>query len=126
MSTGDERNLVEQLAEIQLEWQLSPEQMASLLHVAPATYSAWIAAGSEQRRSLATIPPGMLAAVPIVSIRRNLGRKLADPAKQVEWLFRPHPDFGNHKPIDVIASSPDNQAWVSYYLESALARPAGA
>jgi len=115
-----EETLIEALTRIQLEWGLELKQMAALAHVTPETYSSWLSPGSDQRLSRATIPPGMLGAVPILSIQKNLARRWADPAQQVEWLFQPHPDFGKNKPIDILASSPENQAWVSYYLESAV------
>lgn len=114
--------LVQALTRIQLDWQLRPEQMAKLLHVTTEIYAEWLRPGSAQRLSQATIPPGMMTAVSITSIQKNLARKLPDPAKQVEWLFAPHPDFGQNPPIEILSSSPENLAWVSYYLESALTK----
>src|SRR5690348_8708882 len=109
------------LRRIQNDWGMSDEQMARACHVPDEVYQGWIRQADEPLRyDMPSIPPGMATAAPLVSIHRNLSSWVPDPEEQAKWLLTGHKDFGGHKPMDVIASSPENQLWVGYYLESSL------
>jgi len=96
---------------------MSHEQVATLIHVDLSSYSHWI--GTETSgMDTATVPRGMDNAIALASIYQSLNRRFPQVEEQVKWLFTAHQDFGNHKPIDIAASSPENLFWLSYYLAS--------
>jgi hypothetical protein len=112
-----DETLYQALERVQQDWGLNDMQMAKLAQVDVATYSRWMIEG-RQAIDPPSVPLGMSSAVPVISIYKALERRFPDPEDRVKWLFKENPDFGNHKPIDIAASSVENLFWVSYYLES--------
>ena len=110
------------LKKIQETWEMSHEQVAALIHVDPNSYSHWITAEASETDT-ATVPRGMDNAIALASIYQSLNRRFPQIEEQVKWLFTGHPDFGNNKPIDIAASSPENLFWLSYYLASSTSQP---
>ena len=107
------------LQEIQRSWGLTHAQMAELLHVESERYSSWMEQ-ADRDPELPTLLPGAENAAPLIAIHRRLSERLHGPEDQVQWLTRPHRDFDGNPPIQVARSSPENLAWLAYYLESAL------
>jgi hypothetical protein len=105
------------LRKIQETWGMSDEQIAALIHVDVNSYSQWMKNDSPEGDA-PTVPRGMDHAIALASIYQSLGKKFPKVEDQVKWLFTAHPDFGQHKPIDIAASSPDHLFWLSYYLAS--------
>lgn len=116
MSHSDDRSLAEWIYFIQLEWGLKPDQVSDLLKI---PYSRI----QQSRSSVATVPPGLENAVPLVGIYKKLRLRYPTTEEQLKWLFTSHPDFGDTPPIDVAVSSTENLFWLSYYLESSPTSP---
>ncbi len=119
METPETNSLIEWLRRILLEWDLTPEKLAQLTHTPESVLLGFLKVTEAEAQRLPTVPQGLENAVPLVSIFKRLKSKFPDAEAQVKWLFTEHADFGNFKPIDVIAQTPENLSWVSYYLESA-------
>lgn len=113
------RTVPEWLRHIQLEWELTPVQMAGLLRVETSELMKWI--GSSAPAFTGTIPSGMDSAAPLIAVYRKLAARFPKTEDQVKWLFTEHQDFGGAKPIEVAASSLENLYWVGYFLDSSPA-----
>ncbi|MBS1962719.1 MAG: DUF2384 domain-containing protein [Bdellovibrionales bacterium] len=111
-----DRSVPEWVRHIQIEWELSPGQIAALIRVDPARLPELL-----ETKSTATLPPGLESAAPLIAIYRKLAARYPKTEDQVKWLFTEHRDFGGSKPIDVAASSLENLYWVGYYLDSSPA-----
>jgi len=111
-----DRSVPEWLRLIQVEWALTLENLARLLHAKPALVTEVITPGAAQ--STGTVPPGLETAAPVIAIYRKLAARFPNSEDQVKWLFTEHQEFGGTKPIDVATSSIDNLYWVAYFLES--------
>ena len=112
-----DESIYDALARVRGSWGLSVEQMAAVVQVPAQTYMRWMMERSPAEGS-GTVPRGMECALPILAIHQRLNSRFSSIEEQVKWLFTTHADFGNRKPIDIIASSPENSAWVAYYLDS--------
>lgn len=116
-----EETLARALARVQIDWQLSDEQMARLCHLETQAY---LDAVREARAPDApTIPRGLERAMTLVSIQKRLALHFPDAIDQVKWLSTPNRDFDQNRPLDVALSSPENQAWLGYYLASFSEKP---
>ena len=113
-----ERSLIEWLRHIQIEWGLKAEKLSALIHISESALSKFLDPESPESKTQATVPTGLENAPPLVQIYKNLSRTYPDPDQQVAWLFTPHKDFGNQKPIDVAAGSVENLFWIAYTLET--------
>lgn len=113
-----ELSLIAFLRKIQVEWELNLEQLSRISHVEVQVLKRYIDFSQAEIEQLPTIPPGMDPAVPLVSIFRNLKRKIADSEKLNQWLKEPNELFEGNRPIEVMAMSPQHLMWVSYTLES--------
>ncbi len=111
-------NLLQYLRKIQVEWELGLEQLSKISHVEIATIQKYFLLSKSEADILPSIPAGLDAAMPLVSIYKNLSRMMPSTEKQNEWLVIPHELFEGNKPIEVMAMSPDHLSWVSYTLES--------
>lgn len=121
-----DRTVIEWIRHIQIEWELKPESLASLLHLPLAKVVQYFGPGGETPHEKneylqATIPPGLETAAPVIAIYKKLAARYPSSEEQVKWLFTEHPDFGGTKPIDVAASSIENLYWLGYYLDSGAA-----
>lgn len=114
-----DRTVPEWVRHIQLEWALSPAQLAGLLRVDGERLDRLLA--EKHGEVSGTLPPGLESAAPLIAIYRKLAARYPKSEDQVKWLFTEHPDFGGAKPIDVAASSLENLYWVGYYLDSSPA-----
>ncbi len=110
-----DRSVPEWLRVIQLEWSLTPEQLAALLRVKVSAIE------NIDPNFTGTLPPGLEAAAPLISIYRKLAARFPNSEEQVKWLFSEHQEFGGSKPIDVAMSSLENLYWVGYFLDSSPA-----
>lgn len=111
-------NLLQYLRKIQVEWELSAEQLSKISHVGVMTLQKYFSMPPADAESLPTIPMGLDPAMPLVSVYKNLTRMLPDAEKQNEWLMTSNELFEGNKPIEVMAMSPNHLSWVSYTLES--------
>lgn len=111
-------NMLQYLRKLQVEWELSPEQLSKISHVGVATLQKYFSLRAPEVEELPTIPTGLEPAMPLVSIYKNLSRKFTDHEKLNEWLVVPNELFEGNKPIEVMAMSPNHLSWVSYTLES--------
>jgi hypothetical protein len=116
-----EENLARALAQLQIDWQLSEEQMARLCHLGLSDYQQAIRAAREP--DAPTLPRGLEHGMTLVSIHRRLALHFPDPVDQVKWMTTPNRDFDQNRPMDVALSSPGNQAWLAYYLSSFAEKP---
>ena len=114
-----ERTVAEWLRHLQIEWALTPVQLAGLLRVDSSKLEALLNQSSSGFSG--TLPPGLESAAPVIAIYRKLAARYPNSEDQVKWLFTGHPDFGGSKPIDVAVSSLENLYWVGYYLDSSPA-----
>lgn len=109
-----DRSVYDWLKHICESWGLSQEQLVQILKCKSQDLAL-------AEFSQATVPAGLDCAPPLIQIYKKLVARYPDTEKQLEWLFKSHPDFGGAKPIDVAASSTENLFWLAYYLESATA-----
>ncbi len=116
-----EDSLGRALARVQLDWQLSDDQMAQLLHLDADAYREALRAA--RAPDAPTVPAGLGRAPALVSIHQRLSLHFPDPAEQVRWLTTGNSAFDGHKPWDVALSSPENLAWLGYYLASFAEKP---
>ena len=106
-----DETLYQGLRRIQLEWELTDEIMAKLVHLTPAQYAE--ALKEAMKPDSPTVPRGLERGVSLVSIQKRLALHYPDSADQVRWLTTPN----------VALSSPENQAWLAYYLASFSEKP---
>ena len=118
MPAFENTSIVEWLRRILLDWDLSTEKMALLTHTPEQVLTKYFSMSEEAAHLLPSVPEGLENTVPFISIYKRLKEKFPGTEEQVKWLFTEHADFGNNKPIDVIAQTQENLSWVSYYLES--------
>lgn len=104
------------LRHIQIEWSLTPAQLAGLLRVETEDLLLWL--GANAPAFTGTIPPGLGSAAPVIAVYRKLAARFPKTEDQVKWLFSEHQEFGGAKPIDVATSSLENLYWVGYFLDS--------
>lgn len=114
---ADNETLYQAIERVQEEWGLNDAQMAALVHVDVPTYMRWKEEGLTVENP-PLIPKGMDTAVSVVSIYKALARRFPHLEDRMKWLFKENPDFGDHKPIDIAASSIENLHWIAYYLDS--------
>ncbi len=120
--TATEATLPQLLRRLMLDWGIGAEQAAALCRVSPAVLAEWL---ERDLSAEGTVPTGMDNAVPLVAVYKRL--QAFKPGEEgLKWLFTAHPEFGNEKPIDVMASSLENLYWVSYWLDSSRAIQAAA
>ena len=111
-----DRSVPEWLRHIRLEWALTADQLARMLHIeVPLLEKTCL---DMDEATSPTIPPGLETAAPLIGIYRKLAARFPNHEDQVKWLFTEHQEFGGTKPIDVTASSVENLYWVAYFLES--------
>lgn len=112
--------MISQLRQIQVEWSLTPEELASVSHTPLGTLERYLALNSGETDALPTVPAGLENAVALISVFSCL-RKLRPGAEdQHRWLREPNAILENQVPIQVMMMSPDHLAWVSYTLDSAV------
>jgi len=111
-------NLIQYLRKIQIEWELSPEQLSKIGHVSEVMLQKYFAMPLLEIDGLPTVPAGLDPAVALVSVYKNLIQMMPDSEKLNEWLVLPNDLFEGNKPIEVMAMSPNHLSWVSYTLES--------
>ena len=111
-------HLIQYLKKIQVEWELSPTELAKISHVSIENLKKFLDLTANEIEGLPSLPSGLDTAMPLVSVYKNLGIMFADAEKQNEWLVVPNELFEGNKPIEVMAMSPDHLSWVSYTLES--------
>lgn len=109
------------LARLQIDWQISEDQLARLLHLEPTALREALRRGREPQAP--TVPAGLERAPILISIHRRLTLHFPEPADQIRWLTTANPAFDGHKPWDVALSSPENLAWLGYYLASFSEKP---
>ena len=120
MSTLEELHLIGWLRKISIEWEIGEERLAALCHCPVETLQAYLALSAEGIESLPTIPGGLDSAMVLVGIFRRIRETYPDPTEQNLWLMRENSVFEGHRPIDVMAMSPDHLAYVGYTVESGL------
>ena len=112
-----EATLPQLLRSLMLDWGIGPGQAAAFCRVSPEVFAEWL---SRDVSGEGSVPAGMDNAVPLVAVYKRL--QAFKPGEEgLKWLFSAHPEFGNEKPIDVMASSLENLYWVSYWLDSSRA-----
>ena len=111
-------NLVQYLRKIQIEWELSPEQLSKIAHVSEVMLQKYFSLSLVEVDALPSVPAGLDPAVALISVYKNLIQMMPDSEKLNEWLVVPNDLFEGNKPIEVMAMSPNHLSWVSYTLES--------
>jgi len=111
-------NLVQYLRKIQIDWELSPEELSKIGHVSVVMLQKYFAMSLPEIDALPSVPAGLDPAIALVSVYKNLVRMMPDAEKLNEWLVVPNELFEGNKPIEVMAMSPNHLSWVSYTLES--------
>ena len=94
------------LRRIQMEWELDAIALSKITHTDLTVMAQYLALSGEAAEALPTIPEGLVAAAPLVSIFKNLNRKIPEPEKQKEWLITENESYEGNKPIEVMAMSP--------------------
>jgi len=113
----EDLTLPQLLRRLMLDWGIGADQAAALCRVSPEVFGEWLVRDVSAE---GTVPSGMDNAVPLVAVYKRL--QAFKPGEEgPKWLFSAHPEFGNEKPIDVMASSLENLYWVSYWLDSSRA-----
>lgn len=103
------------LKELQADWGLPDDRLASFLHVQVSRLREW---RETEEGADAPIPEGGEGIGPLLMIHRRLREGLRDPLLQLKWLMEAHPLLDGLRPADAIASSPGGASWVAYLLES--------
>jgi hypothetical protein len=120
MSTSEELHLIGWLRKISIDWEISEERLASLCHCPLETLRNYLALSTEGVENLPTIPEGLDSAMVLVGLFKRIREAYPDPTEQNLWLMRENSVFEGHRPIDVMAMSPDHLAYVGYTVESGL------
>jgi hypothetical protein len=113
-------HVIEWLRKVQLEWDLPVEQLARLCHCPVDRLKSHLALSAGEMEGPPTVPAGLDAAVTLVGIFKNIRDTYPDPHDQNGWLQRENSVFEGHRPIDVMAMSPEHLAFVGYTVESGL------
>ena len=113
-------HVIEWLRKVQLEWELPLEQLARLCHCPVEVLEQHLARSPAEIESLPTVPAGLDAAVTLIGIFKNIRSTYPEPRDQNGWLQKENSVFEGHRPIDVMAMSPDHLAFVGYTVESGL------
>jgi hypothetical protein len=107
---------------IRQEWQIQDdEQLARLLHCPLASLRRWLETRPEQ--DLGATPTDCLGAAALIQVRKKLETVIPEPEEQVRWLFTKRKDFDGLPPIELMGHSPEELAWVAYYLDSITGQP---
>jgi hypothetical protein len=112
--------MLESLRKIQVEWELSTQELALMAHVPEAALKEFLALSQESADTLPSVPAGLETAVPLVSVFRSLGKLRPDPTLQIEWLKQENSILEGQVPIQVMMMSPAHLSWVAYTLDSAV------
>lgn len=115
--------VIEDLRKIMIDWQISLAELAQISGLNEENLKSFLssnASNDQASLSNATVAAGFEALVPLIAIWKKLKLKYPNPEDQNKWLTTPHPDFENHKPLVVMAMSPEHMSWVAYYLDSSL------
>lgn len=115
-------NVVQVLKQIQKEWTLSNDQFADLLHVSRETLEKAFDGAPSDVAFQPTIPTGLDAAMPVISIHRRLSLVYPEAQDRLKWLDTPHSAFGQTRPMAVMLSGQENLSWVAYFLAHAQDR----
>jgi hypothetical protein len=113
-------HVIEWLRKVQLDWELPIEQLARLCHCPVDVLERSLALSASEIESLPTVPPGFDAAVTLIGIFKNIRNTYPEPRDQNGWLQKENSVFEGHRPIDVMAMSPEHLAFVGYTVESGL------
>ena len=116
----NELHLVDGLRQIQIQWELSIQEFSRIAHIPETVLARYFGLTQDALADLPAVPADLLGAVPLVGLFRNLITTYPTPEQQNEWLKRPNSVFEGHRPIDVMAMSPDHLAFVAYSVESGL------
>jgi len=118
MMIDENLHLIQYLRKIQIDWELSADELAKISHVSVSMMQKYFSLPASEVEALPSVPAGLDSAIALVSVYKNLVRTTPDPEKQNEWLVVPNELFEGNKPIEVMAMSPRHLSWVSYTLES--------
>jgi hypothetical protein len=97
------QSITQKLDELRANWNLTEAQLASLLP--PDTsqpQDAWALIGIHDRLDRWTELRGLKPS----------------PEIRLQWLNTKNPHFGDHTPLEIMASGAENLAWLAYYLDS--------
>lgn len=114
--TTRETGVVAALAALQIDWQLSSEQLGKLLHVSSQELNealAWIRANPSE-----PLPRALRQAPALITVHRKIRRHYPESQDQVRWLTRPNSTFDGNTPWDLACDSPENLAWMGYVLDA--------
>jgi hypothetical protein len=118
--TDSNRHVIEWLRKVQVEWELPVDQLARLCHCPVDVLEKHLALSADQIHALPTVPAGFDAAVTLIGIFRNIRATYPESRDQNGWLQKENSVFEGHRPIDVMAMSPEHLAFVGYTVESGL------
>jgi hypothetical protein len=116
----NEGHLVDGLRQIQIQWELTVVELSKISHIPESVLSKYFSLNQEELANLPAVPSELLGGVALVGLFRKLITTYPTPEQQNEWLKRPNSVFEGHRPIDIIAMSPDHLAFVAYSVESGL------
>jgi len=119
-SDASEVTLVQWLRRVQTAWELDLPKLSQLSHVSTELLERYLKMSASEVRALPSIPPGLENAMALVSVFKALSQKIPDADRQNEWLTTENDTYEKHKPIEVMAMSPEHLAWVSYTLVGPL------
>ncbi len=109
-----EAGVVESLAALQIDWQLSSEQLGKLLHVSVQDLNDGLA--SVRANPSEPLPRALRQAPALITVHRKIRLHYPDSQDQVRWLTRPNSTFEGNTPWDLACDSPENLAWMGYVL----------
>ncbi len=112
--SAPEAGVVESLAALQIDWQLSVEQLGKLLHVSAQELNEGLA--QARANPSAPLPRALRQAPALITIHRKIRMHYPDSQEQVRWLTRPNSTFEGNTPWDLACDSPENLAWMGYVL----------
>jgi hypothetical protein len=109
-----EAGVVESLAALQIDWQLSSEQLGKLLHVSTEELSEGLA--QARANPSGPLPRALRQAPALITIHRKIRLHYPESQDQVRWLTRPNSTFEGNTPWDLACDSPESLAWMGYVL----------
>ena len=113
-------HVIEWLRKVQLAWELPADQLARLCHCPVEVLQHHLALSATEIEELPTVPAGFDSAVTLIGIFKNIRATYPEADDQNGWLQRENSVFEGHRPIDVMAMSPEHLAFVGYTVESGL------
>ena len=113
-------HVIEWLRKVQVEWELPLDQLARLCHCPVEVLQHHLALSETEIEGLPTVPAGFDSAVTLIGIFKNIRSTYPEPGDQNGWLLKENSVFEGHRPIDVMAMSPEHLAFVGYTVESGL------